>query len=676
MLALARGASGTDASPMRVSEAVLQIAADDESIRDAALGTLLADKAAAVSALTSALGSSSSMPARRFVQSVRLVSAFGGTQAVPVLLDALDRGTLGLDERGAVADALADLVDARHRSDARLKRHALVLSKELLASVRKATVAILTAIADVDAEARLSAMAAADSDPNLRRHAADAVALLRAHRAQGAQPAVAPGPAQAHAGIPEGGLAIDFEAMLSGASSSASSAAASSAAASSSPADLPAGGMVFDLEHMVGQHAARVAAAGPVPAPAPPLDEREVLLQRLREPRWIERQKAVDAVVARGRELVPLLIERLGPDTAARMGICLALSKLQAPEAASSLLMVATSDAHSQEERDLQAVALKALAHSLTGTEEGIAGPLLPLLKSPDPFVRAGAIVCLGRLADRIGARAAAVMLASDPDVEVKKAAAIAISESVREDHTELVLPLLSTLQALPSPPAEGVEAILIALARIDLDDVAVRVRVRHRVRRLIFGMTAAQRRLAITVLDRCYDDVDPPPVWVIDDVLNRLGDKAPDVRIIAAAFIARFLPAGHPDAVRRLEDALDRGERSVSLMSCDALRRHDTTIAHAALTAATADPDEAVAAHAQALVMGFTPRSSEWTASKHASASGHASASKREPAGGAAVEPPSTPPSTPASRRVRAASGGAGDVVMAKDAADDSGTH
>jgi HEAT repeat protein len=639
---------------MRVSEAVLQIAADDEGIRDAALGTLLADKAAAVSALTSALGASSSMPAKRFVQSVRLVSAFGGTQAVPVLLDALDRGTLGLDERGAVADALADLVDARHRSDARLKRHALVLSKELLASVRKATVAILTCIGDVDAEARLSAMAAADSDPNIRRHAADAVALLRAHRAQATPPAAI---AQAHAGIPEGGLAIDFEAMLSGASSSPASSSSSAA-----HPDLPAGGMVFDLEQMVGQHTARVAAAGPVAPPAPPLDEREVLLQRLREPRWIERQKAVDAVVARGKELVPQLIERLGPDTAARMGICLALSKLQAPEAASSLLMVATSDAHSQEERDLQAVALKALAHSLTGTEEGIAGPLLPLLKSPDPFVRAGAIVCLGRLADRIGARAAAVMLASDPDVEVKKAAAIAISESVREDHTELVLPLLATLSALPSPPAEGVEAILIALTRIDLDDVAVRVRVRHRVRRLVFGMTAAQRRLAITVLDRCYDDVDLPPVWVIDDVLNRLGDKAADVRIIAAAFIARFLPAGHPDAVRRLEDALDRGERSVSLMSCDALRRHDTAVAHAALTAATTDPDEAVAAHAQALVMGFTPRSSEWTSSKH------------QPAG-AAIEPPSTP-STPASRRVRAASGSAGDVVMAKDGADESGAH
>lgn len=654
---------------MRVSEAVLQIAADDEGIRDAALGTLLADKAAAVSALTSALGSSSSMPAKRFVQSVRLVSAFGGTQAVPALLDALDRGTLGLDERGAVADALADLVDARHRSDARLKRHALVLSKELLASVRKATVAILTCIGDVDAEARLSAMAAADSDPNLRRHAADAVALLRAHRAQATPSAVATGHA-AHAGIPEGGLAIDFEAMLSGASSSSAGSSSSSAGSSSSSShpDLPAGGMVFDLEQMVGQHTARVAAAGPVAPPAPPLDEREVLLQRLREPRWIERQKAVDAVVARGKELVPQLIERLGPDTAARMGICLALSKLQAPEAASSLLMVATSDAHSQEERDLQAVALKALAHSLTGTEEGIAGPLLPLLKSPDPFVRAGAIVCLGRLADRIGARAAAVMLASDPDVEVKKAAAIAISESVREDHTELVLPLLATLSALPSPPAEGVEAILIALTRIDLDDVAVRVRVRHRVRRLVFGMTAAQRRLAITVLDRCYDDVDLPPVWVIDDVLNRLGDKAADVRIIAAAFIARFLPAGHPDAVRRLEDALDRGERSVSLMSCDALRRHDTAVAHAALTAATTDPDEAVAAHAQALVMGFTPRSSEWTTSKHASSS-TSSTSSSSAAG--LVEP-----STPASRRVRAASGAAGDVVMAKDGADDSGAH
>jgi HEAT repeat protein len=418
--------------------------------------------------------------------------------------------------------------------------------------------------------------------------------------------------------------------------------------------------MVFDFEHMVGLHSGGVVTA---PTAVPPADERELLLQRLRDPRWAERQKAVDAVVARGRELVPQLIERLGPDPAARMGICLALGKLQAPEAASSLLMVATGEARTQDERDLQAVALKALANSLTGTEEGIAPLLLPLLKSPDAFVRAGAIVCLGRLADRIGARAAAVMLASDPDVEVKKAAAIAISESVREDHTELVLPLLSTLSALPSPPPEGLEAILIALSRIDLDGAAIKVRVRHRVRRLVFGMTAAQRRLAITVLDRCYDEHDEPPVWVVDDVLNRLGDGAVDVRIIAASFIARFLPAGHPDAVRRLEDALERGERTVSLLCCDALRRHDTAVAHAALTAASADPDEAIAAHALALLTAFTPTSAEWTKTPSSPPSSPSSSSSLSSS--SAVAPSS-------SRRVRLAQGGADDVVMAKDAEPD----
>jgi HEAT repeat protein len=637
---------------MRVREAVLHIADDAEAASDAALAVLLKDKAGAVDALVAALAQP--MPKKRFLKSVRLVAAFHGAAALPVLLTALERGTLDSDERSAVAIALGELVDGSVVGNARVTTHALRLSREPLPAVRQAAVVLLSAVGGTEARARLQAMAT-DADPSVAARAADAIAIVDSGNT------VMVG---GDVGVP-----IDFEALISGASAPSASAFLASSSLSSSPsASLPAGAVAIDL-------AALVSASSSSPsAPAAPLDPREQLMARLRDPRWTERQRAVEDVVAAGKDMVPLLIERLGPDVQARMGICLALSRIQAPEAASSLLMLATSEAKTSDDRDLQAVALKALANSLSGTEEGVASALLPLLKSPDPFVRSGAVICLGRLADRIGARAAALMLAKDPHSEVRKAAAIAISESVREDHTDLVLPLLATLTSLPSPPAEGKEAILIALSRIDLEGPAVVSRVRHRVRRLVFGLTAAQRRLAIAVLDRCYDDDDPPPPWVVEDVLTRLADADADVRLMAASFVARFLPAGLTEAVRRLEDALEKGEPGVSMLVCDALKRHDTPLAKKALEAtASGDENDDVRAHASALLEGFEPQSSEWTPSSTSAAS---SSSSSSPASSA--QPPSPMSQTASTaRRVRSVRDGSDDddVVIAKDgAADDDG--
>lgn len=640
---------------MRASEAVLHLGDDHEPTRDAALATLLRDKPAAVSALVTALGQS--MPRRRFVTSVRLLGAFGGVAGVPRLLDALDRGSLDADERAAVAAVLAELagqfLERRPAADLpRLRRHALALATDLMPSIRAHALVVLGAVVDVDdgdgaIVRRLEGMAARDADAGLRQRAQDALVQHRVSRSatQPSSSSAAVGPP-----LPEGGLAIDLEALVAGHASTATSTPAHH--------EPPPGALAIDFEALVSQQAAVHATSTPA---EPPPSADELLLRRLRDPRWTERQKAVDVVVARGRDLVPDLIERLGTDPAARVGICLALSRLQAAEAASALLMVATGEASTPEARDLQALALKALAHSLTGTEEGVAPALLPLLKSTDPFVRSGAIVCLGRLADRVGARAAALLLATDPHIEVKKAAAIAISESVREDHTDLVLPLLGILVGVPSPPAEGVEAILIALARIELHEPGVKVRVRHRVRRLVFGFTAAQRRLAITVLDRCYDDHDPPPPWVVEDVLSRLADVAADVRLVAAAFVARFLAPGHADAVRRLEDALERGERGVSVLACDALRRHDTALARAALEATTGDPDEAVRQHAFGLLAGFVPATTEWGKAPLPSSTVTFPAPAAATPAAATVEPPRP-------RRVRAAGEGGGDVVVPKD--------
>jgi hypothetical protein len=664
---------------VNVTEAVQKLSHDDEAERDRALSALMLDKRAAIHALIAAL--KAPMGSKALPRMVLLLAAFEAKDAVPVLLDLLDKGTLDYDGRGAIARALGELVPldaARSAKDARLRRHCLQLSTELLAATRAAVLPVLLAIGDDGCDERLKIMAAVDGDPDVKSRARAALIELRNRR-----PAQAPTTAtttattatattatrSAAAPLPEGAMAIDFAALMSSSSSGDMP--------MPPPVKVPEGGLAFDFEAMVkAQPSPSSSSSGAsLGRASPPLDPKEALLQRLRDQRWTERAKAIAEVVARGQEMVPLLVERLGPDVQARMGICLALAQLQDPSAASALLMVATSEGRTSEERDVQAVALKALANSLTGTEEGIAAPLLPLLRSPDPFVRAGAVVCLGRLADRVGARAATLLLASDPDDEVRKAAAIAVSESVREDHEDLVAPLLATLTAVPRPPAEGQEAILIALARIEVTQVALKVRIRHRVRPLVFGVTASQRRLAITVLDRCYSDDDPPPVWVVEDVLDRTGDASPETRLVAASFVARFLEPGFTNAVSRLEDALDRSERGVSLLVLDALHRHDTPLAKSALQAvADGDPDEDVKARAQTLLAGFTPKSIEWTASTRHQGHQREQREQRADVDDAPPAPPrepaisGTPGRAPGSGRVRPA-GSSADVVVAKDA-------
>ena len=664
---------------MNVTQAVQKLSHDDEAERDQALQVLMADKQGAIHALVASL--QGPLSSKALPRMVKLLAAFEAHAAVSVLLDLLERGTPGYDDRAAIAQALGELATPKHATDPRLRRHALTLSRELLAPTRAAVLPLLLLVGDEACDERLKIMAALDADPEVKRRARDALIELRNRRhTTSPSPSPSPSPSSSSssspsspspspssspspslsvsAAIPAGSMAIDFAALMS---------SSSGTLPVTQHPPIPAGGLAFDFEAMVKQMAKQQAAAPPSTSAAPaPLDPTESLLRRLRNPRWAERALAIEEVVARGSAIVPLLVERLGLDTQARMGICLALTRLQATEAASALLMVATSVAHTSEERDVQAVALKALANSLTGAEEGISGPLLPLLRSPDPFVRAGAIVCLGRLADRVGARAATLLLASDPDEEVRKAAAIAVSESVREDHEDLVAPLLATLTAVPRPSAEGQEAILIALARIEVTQVALKVRIRHSVRPLVFGFTAAQRRLAITVLESCYSEEDPPPVWVVEDVLDRIADPAPETRLVAASFVARFLPAGFSHAVDRLEDALDRGERAVSLLALEALRRHDTPLAQAALSAvADVDADQDVKDRAQTLLFGFQARSTEWTSS----------ANVQSPA----LAAPSPSPSTPSARggaaalphkaggRVRPA-GSSAEVVVAKD--------
>ncbi|MDP2340548.1 MAG: HEAT repeat domain-containing protein [Deltaproteobacteria bacterium] len=336
-------------------------------------------------------------------------------------------------------------------------------------------------------------------------------------------------------------------------------------------------------------------------------------LDDLADTRRAVRDNAVAELVRAGKPAVPFLIQQLNqPQPRARIGAATALSRLQPPEAAGPLLIAATHPASTAEEQELRPIALRALANCLTGVEEGLAASILPLTRDPDRFVRAAALLCLGRLADRKGMKAVVAAILED-DPFVTESAAIALSEGVREEDGELVPPLLLALSRRPEPRGAVKEAILIALSRIQIDAPALRVRVRHRVRGDVNGATVSTRKAAIVLLERMFDDADPPPLTVVDDVLARLHDEHPEVRVVAASFLSRHLEPGLTGAVDKLIAALSRGERTVSLLCLEALRKHDTPAAKEAVDVVVRSPDEAVADRARELARDWVPQTAPW---------------------------------------------------------------
>lgn len=572
---------------MQLRDAVSKLADADQAVRDAAMGAVLQAREGAIEPLVDTL----LLPGAPVAKIALLLAALKARRGIAPLVELVHKGVLDVDTRAVVARALGEVVDGRDAFDDGVRRALLVLSRDVHAATRQLTVKALHEIGDGDSAARLHEMATTDADVATKRTALAALKLMRAAREEvlaTLRALTAAGPAASGA-IEEGGLAIDLEALALQQSASAPAALASSSLA-------PA----FDMP------------AGPYAA----------LVRKLRDPRWAMRVPTVEETVALAGgserpEVVATLVEVLaGTHAGAKIGAAQALARIQAPEAALALLDVVTAAPRDDDERQLRAIALKALACSLTGGEEGFAGPLLPLARDGDPFVRAGALLCLGRLADRVGARAATVAL-TDPHEHVVEAAAVALSEGTREEDHDLVLPLLAVLGGRPSPTVAVREAILVALARICVDsstfDAAILLRLRHRVRPSVLGMTSSVRRTAIALLERCYTTDDPAPIGLIDDCLSRLADEHPEVRLLAASFLAQHLEPGLTGAVERIEDALDRGERPVSLLALEALKRHDTTKAQSALEACAEDADEVIATRAKDLLVDFRPASQEW---------------------------------------------------------------
>jgi HEAT repeat protein len=537
--------------------------------RDAAEQALVALRAEAVPALVAVLTATPDDVEQAAIgRASLLLGALGARDALPTLCALATGGGLRGDDVAFVARAVAELVGPRDALDPRVRAAVDALAVVDDYAARAFSADALGALGDERSRARVLALAA-DRDEFVR---ARAQAVLRRSTAPTRR-------------------ALDDVSSLPVASSTASSSA-----------------------HAAG------AADGPL---GPWLDD-------LGDARRAVRDHAVDALVRAGRAAVPALLARLNqPVTRARTAAAQALGRLQAPEATGPLLVAAAAPAATADEAELRAVSLRALAHCLTGSEAGLAPSLLPLARDPDRFVRAAALLCLGRVADRKGMRAVALALFED-DAFVVESAAIALSEGIREDDGDLAIPLVRALArpALPSsaaaPTTTGAvkEAILIALGRLRLDEPALRVRVRHAVRRDVAGTTASTRKAAIVLLERLFDDDDPPPAVLIDAVVFRLHDEHPDVRVVAGSFVARHLPSGMTGVVAALRKVLARRERPVTLLCLEALRRHDTDEAAQALRAHVDDDDVVVAERARALLADFVPASSTWAFSPRASSS------------------------------------------------------
>jgi HEAT repeat protein len=559
---------------VQIRDAVTKLNDADKAVRDAAMGAVLQARERAVPALIEVLAA----PGAPVAVVALLLAALKARAGIPRLVELVHKGVLDIDSRAVVARAFAELMDGREAFDTEAKAAVLALSRDDNPTTRALSVKALHALGDGDSEERLTAMAATDPELATRKAALDACKAMRAVRAE------------SEAAHEDGAVAFDLEAAVHGLSSAHGEAT-----------------------------------------------EHKALLMMLRDPRWGTRAHAVDEATAlasgpKRAEIVAVLVDLLaGSHVGARIGAAQALARIAAPAAARALLDVVlhTPSASNEDEQQLRAIGLKALACCLDGSEAGFAQALLPMVRDADPFVRAGALLCLGRLADRAGARAATAAL-TDPHDHVVEAAAVALSEGTREEDRDLVLPLLAVLGGSPSPRMAVREAILLALSRINIEATsvedagptaadhnasAIALRLRHRVRPSVLAMTANLRRTAIAILERSYTSDDPAPLGIVDDILSRLADEHAEVRLLAASFLARHLEPGMTAAVEKIEDALDRDERSVSLLCLEALRRHDTNKAMAALRACADDLDEQLAARAKELLVGFEPKTKEWVA-------------------------------------------------------------
>ncbi len=271
-----------------------------------------------------------------------------------------------------------------------------------------------------------------------------------------------------------------------------------------------------------------------------------------------------------------LLIEGLSnPQTAIKHKSIKLLGKLASPVAALSLFVLAASKTQ-EPDSQTQILALNALANCLSGAEKGLSPDLLQLAVCNCAKVRAGGLLCLGRLASK-NKNILQVIMASlkDHDILVQKCAAIALAEGFKAENIKF-LPELMEIYGTPKIPAYVKESLLIAMLRVENISKNQKKRLISCVKHDIDSKSTQVKKLAIVLLDRIIDNNDFK-TKILLAVLKCLDDSNLEIRTVSASFLANHLPYGMQGVAGILGVLLQKEEEPECYLLIDALKRNGT---------------------------------------------------------------------------------------------------
>jgi len=208
-----------------------------------------------------------------------------------------------------------------------------------------------------------------------------------------------------------------------------------------------------------------------------------------------------------------------------------------------------------EQDREVLPVLLRAVAALAAPDERGLADRLLPFVRGGgpgdgDPFVRAAALVALGRLGDR---RAAPDLIAAlgDGEAWLRETAAQALPEAITGPAPELMPALVA--QLLRSSEPVVVVALLLTLRAAWAPGLSPGPQLLPRLAELLADVDPTVREAAVLAADALLvpadDESAPLPTPLLDALLARAADPVAAVRRGALALLADVVPARHPAA-------------------------------------------------------------------------------------------------------------------------------
>ncbi|MBN2361552.1 MAG: HEAT repeat domain-containing protein [Deltaproteobacteria bacterium] len=249
------------------------------------------------------------------------------------------------------------------------------------------------------------------------------------------------------------------------------------------------------------------------------------------------RLRAAQVLIGAGARGQRALINALAePSLAIRTAAVQQLLQQPTPDASGALLMVAAGGGDGPAEANLRALALRALAVCLTGSEQHIVDDLSELCADPDRFARAAAAAALARLPFADSARALSRLLDDgDPFVVEEAARGLGRIGIPAECFDAAVSALGRPVARAHAPLLRGFAGML---AGDTLDDADRRARLRHLARGQLSSGDGERITAALALLDRLLHH---PPIEraEIDLLAALLAARDTDVVRAALAVLA-----------------------------------------------------------------------------------------------------------------------------------------